>query len=622
MIDKNPQFSGTLIPSPNDSEDVSYRSIFERADQMLQLGEFESAELLYKELLEQSPLSARVHNNLGALYQRMKRYDVAEDCFKAALQIDPKRLESQVNLGAIYQMNGLLGQAESCFRGALQINPNRIDACVNLGIVLRLSGSLVEAELMLNHAITCDPMGSEAYNNLGIVLHDLGRLKDAFMSFKSAVEINPNYAAAYNNMGSVFRDQKQLDPALACYRKALSLDKTFADAHNNTGAIYLSMGKLDDAKRHFRKALALKESFPEALTNLATIYRKKNQHDKAFDLYEQAIAADSEYAEAHFGLSELLLYVGKDLFRGWQEHKWRWKKIEFRSQWQTFDCPIWQGEPLNGKTILVWAEQGVGEEILYATMIPDLIEQGANVVLECEPRLVPLFQRSFPNVICFARKEHIDPSINHMNLDFHIAMGDLGEWVRPKLASFPNQPNNFRVDLNLRNALREKYKAMGQGPLIGISWKSTNADIGREKSLGLPEWVSVLTPSHQATFIDLQYGDTKIERQKFEKTTGVHLIHDDTIDQMQDLDAFAAQVAALDLVISISNTTVHVAGAVGVPTWTLLSSAPLWRWFEGHNVCLWYPSVQFFRQQHLGNWHAVIKTVSVALDEWLTHKPN
>jgi len=376
MAENRTENSATFL---TDTGDFFSGTVSEYADHMAECGEFEKAEFIYKKLLGQFTSSVPLHNNLGAVYLTMGRYDDAKDCFSKALEIDPNKLEAHVNLGSACQLKGQFDQAETCFRNALRMNPNCVDACVNLGTLMRLDGKLFEAEEILNHAITCEPRCSEAYNNLGIVLHELGHLKAAFTAFKKTLEINPGYSNAYNNMGSVFRDQKQLEPALACYRKAFVLDPASVEAHNNYGAIYLSLGDLEEAELHFQNALKFKKDFHPALVNLAIVFHKKRRHDEALLLFEQVIAADPEQVEAHFGLSELLLYLGVDLLRGWQEHKWRWKKSKLRPQWQEFDCPIWQGEPLNGKSIFVWAEQGIGEEVLYATMIPDLIEQGANV---------------------------------------------------------------------------------------------------------------------------------------------------------------------------------------------------------------------------------------------------
>lgn len=555
------------------------------------------------------PRSPSGHNNLGIVYLRLNQPNEAQKSFIAALEQDPELIEALINLGSIYQTEGHVRKAEKCFRDALAVDPNSAEAGVNLGALLRLKGNLPEAEEILRHAIACAPSLASAHNNLGIVLHEQVRLKDAFMAFKKALEIDPSFVDAYNNLGSVFRDQNQLDAALACYDKALTLDDAYADTHNNNGAVLQTLGRLDEAETHFRRANELKPGFPPALTNLGTVLHKAGDHAQAQKYYESAIAADPEYAEAHFGLAELLLYVGDDLKRGWQEHFWRWQKKELRDQRQTFACPLWQGEALHQKTIRIWGEQGIGEEIMYATFIPDLIEQGATVQLECEDRLVPLFERSFPTSVCRGRG-NVRPF--DAAPDFHCAAAELGQWLRPKLTDFPVQPKLLNVNQERRNELREKYRSSNGRPLIGISWFSRNPEMGWEKSIDLTAWAALLKHADKATFVDLQYGDTSDQRAQLEAATGTQLVHDPDIDQMQDLDGFAAQVAAMDLVISISNTTVHMAGALGIPTWCLLSDAPLWRWFKGRDDCLWYAPVQFFRQSSRGDWDTVLERVERA----------
>ncbi|NQV99636.1 MAG: tetratricopeptide repeat protein [Rhodospirillales bacterium] len=607
-------------------------------------GDFDGAQSLYQKILEQQPDHGRClyflglllsqrgalqqaagymarglaidpsspsgHNNLGTVYQRLNQPANAEKSFLAAIERDGGLLEAHINLGSIYQAEGRPAEAEACFIRALKINPDSAEACVNLGAVRRLTGQLKDAEMILRHAVQCAPGLASAHNHLGIVLHEQERLQDAFMAFKAALEIDPGFIDAYNNMGSVFRDQNQTDAALACYNKALSLDDNCADAHNNIGAVLQSLGRLDEAELHFRRANDLRPDFPPALMNLGTVLHKSGRHGEARDLYERAIAVDAQYPQAHFGLAELILYMGEDLKPGWLEHFWRWKKPELRDQWRHFDCPMWRGEELDDKSIVVWGEQGIGEEILYATMIPDLIERGARVIVECENRLLPLFARAFPGATCLARDDASDWS---ETADYHCAAADLGAWLRPDMPSFPERGPLLQADPARRDALRHAYKAGGDGPLIGISWFSRNPEMGWEKSIDLQAWAPFLKSAGPATFVDLQYGDTGSQREVFEAVTGIGLIHDDSIDQMRDLEGFAAQIAALDLVISISNTTVHMAGALGVPTWCLLSSAPLWRWFKDREDCPWYPSVRFFRQGARGNWDAVIARVGAAL---------
>ena len=261
--------------------------------------------------------------------------------------------------------------------------------------------------------------------------------------------------------------------------------------------------------------------------------------------------------------------------------------------------------------MLVWGEQGVGDEILFAGMVPDLIEAGAKVVLECDPRLVPLFERSFPGVGYLARGAA--GARLEGTFDYQIPSGSLGRWLRPDLKAFPKRTALLAADEPRRDALRRKYLEAGGEFLVGLAWRSKNPRIGGLKSMRLSD-LAALFDVPGARFVDLQYGDTADERAALTKATGKTLLHDDGIDQMADLDAFAAQVAAMDLAVSVSNTTVHVAGALGVPAWVMLSTAPMWRWMSDAEGSPWYPSVRLFRQARRGDWADVVKRIRAALE--------
>ena len=198
-------------------------------------------------------------------------------------------------------------------------------------------------------------------------------------------------------------------------------------------------------------------------------------------------------------------------------------------------------------------------------------------------------------------------------------MGDLGFWLRPERDGFPSRKNYLRADVKRRDILRTSYLDGSESILIGLSWFSRNPEMGWEKSIDLKDWLPLLEVPG-VTFVDLQYGDTFAQRETLQKQTGIEIIHDETVDQLADLDAFAAQVAAMDMVVSISNTTAHMAGALGVPTWVLLSEVPLWRWFQDRTDSPWYPSVQLFRQRRSGGWPEVMGEVAAALREWLATK--
>ncbi len=475
---------------------------------------------------------------------------------------------------------GRLADAEREYRAALSRDPGALVAQVNLGVVLRDQGRKEEARDSYRRALSIDPDVAEVHYGLGLVLQELNEGDEAIACFRRAVEIKPDYVEALNGLAIGLQKQGNPAEAIETFERALEIDPGFAEAHNTLGNLYHREGRPDDAVAAFRRAIAI----------------------------------NPDYAEAHRNLSQALLLAGS-LDEGWREAGWRWKCRDFPSEKRDFPQPLWAGEPLAGQKILVWGEQGVGDEVHFAAMVPDLLDAGAKVVLESDPRLVPLFRRSFPGVECAPRETPPAAETGAEDIDFQAPSGDLGRWLRPDLESFPSPVPYLAADPARADGLRSKYREGGKDLLVGIAWVSKNPEIGKEKSMSLMDW-RPLTARTGIKFIDLQYGDTEEERRTFEKKTGTPVLHDGDIDQMADLDAFAAQVAAMDLVVSVSNTTVHISGGLGVPTWVLLNSLPLPVWMLGREDSPWYQSMRLFRQAEAGDWTDVVLRVEGELGKF------
>ncbi|HIN20755.1 MAG TPA: tetratricopeptide repeat protein, partial [Rhodospirillales bacterium] len=403
-------------------------------------------------------------------------------------------------------------------------------------------------------------------------------------------------------------EQGRLGEAAASYRKALSVDPDYAEAHTSLGTVLKAMGRLEDAAASHEKAIRLKPDLAEAHSNLGSVRQEQGRLGEAAASYRKALTIKPDYPELHFDLGIVHLLMG-DFDNGWREYNWRWRMQDFSSRRAEYDKPLWDGGDLGGKRLLVWSEQGIGDEIMFAGLIPDLIERGIDVILESEPRLVPLFARSFPPVTCIAKGGANQP------FDFHIPTGGLGQVLRPSLGSFPDPAPYLVADPELRTTLRDRYHNQGAGALVGLAWHSASPYAGRESSLTLPE-LHPLLETPEVTFVNLQYGDTADQRSAFARETGIDIVHDDQVDQMADMDAFASQVAAMDLVVSIDNSAAQLAGALGVPTWGLLRAVPFWLWGMNGDDSIWYPSMRLFRQSRPGDWNGVIKRVCRALGEW------
>jgi ADP-heptose:LPS heptosyltransferase len=281
------------------------------------------------------------------------------------------------------------------------------------------------------------------------------------------------------------------------------------------------------------------------------------------------------------------------------------------------NIPLWRGEDLGGKAVLVWGEQGLGDQILFASLIPDLLRRAARVVVACDPRLATMFSHAFPDVSIVCQEGYAGHVIAEISVDTVIAAGSLGQLFRPDRESFAAQAPFLAPDPSRVEELRARYKAWSGGlPVIGVSWRSSRQDIGAAKSVPLKDWAGMLQ-GVRAAYVSLQYGDVADELTMAEKL-GLPLFEDMEIDTTHDLAGQADQIAAMDLVVSVSNTTVHVAGGLGKSVWTLapLGAGRMWYWFAPATppaASLWYPSMRVFHQSDPGNWTPVLERVRNAL---------
>ena len=360
---------------------------------------------------------------------------------------------------------------------------------------------------------------------------------------------------------------------MAQLQKALALQPDYAEAHSNLGMAYWGLGKLDQAVASFRVSIALNPKLAMARKNLGIVLLLRGQ-----------------YAEA------------------WDEYDWRWTAD--RIPLRPFPYPLWLGKNVDGE-ILIWGEQGPGDEILQAGMMEDLVRHGLNVVWECDPRLVPLFQRAQPNVRVVGREN--PPRDMGPNVKAHLPAASLGHMVRNDARRFPKDRRGYlRADSERAAKLRAALNLAPGEKLVGVSWVSKNVTFGEKKSTKLTDWAEILrTPGIR--FIDLQYGDTRAERAALTSELGLSLTHVEGLDLRDDLDGLAALISICDLVITVSNTTAHVAGALGVPVWIFVTAGggKLWYWgTEDVTVPAWYPSATIIRQRAGEPWSVALHTAA------------
>jgi tetratricopeptide (TPR) repeat protein len=507
--------------------------------------------------LDPRHLPAWLH--LSQLLRRTGETAAALAAIGRALALDPEHTGARYHEGLLHLEAGDRATAEASFRRVQARDPRHVPALVNLGVLLRETGRAAEALVCFQRAAATDPANVEALNNLGLALHHDGQSRDAIRLFKRVLQLKPGSSEALLNWGTALRDEGDLEGAAARFREALAAAPGFLEAQINLGSVLLELRRLPEARASFERALELRPHSAEGLAGLAQVGLREQRFGEAWEHYEQRFHTRPPTASVR---SMALPRLGPDNFAG-------------------------------ARRVAVWMEQGVGDQILYSTLLPELLRRGMEVVAETDRRLVGLYRRGEVAL------EFVDPEAFPAAIarcDRQVPLGALPGLFRPDAASFAAQPRSIlRADPARVAAYRDQ---IGPGPVIAIAWrtlhKGSKQGLGQRKSIPL-EAFGHLARASGARLVDLQYGDVGEERQAFEARHPGVLVRLDGLDAFSDLDGVAAALVACGRLVSSSNVTPHLAGALGVPAWLpyLGNWPPFFYWVPGPDGrSLWYPSVR------------------------------
>jgi tetratricopeptide (TPR) repeat protein len=598
-----------------------------------QSGRLTEAEQIYRQILEANPQHADAVHLLGMIEHANARHDAAIGMIRKAIAINPNEPHYHSNLGTVLQAQGKLDEALASFEQALALKPDLAEVHSNFGNILLTQGKLDQAVTCQERALALKPDCAEAHFNLGNVRKAQANFDAAVECYKRALALKPGMVAAETNLGSVLYNQGKLDEAEAALQRALALRPNHPEAHSNLGSVLQARNKLDEAVACYERALALKPDRPEVLSNLGTALHAQDQLDEAVTCYERALAVNPDFAEAHHNLGCVLFSLGHvdealarhskaltlqpdypqarfaeslaqlckgDFAAGWHNYESRWITKDHDTPRRAYSQPLWTGEKLASGRLLIWGEQGIGDEIMFAGLIPDVIRTGNPVVLDSIARLKPLFARSFPGVEVISG--HRPGDNPEPDIAAHSPSGSLPRLFRLSNAAFAATTSPYLIaDPEKRERFRNRY-ADGRR-LAGLAWHTNNRKTGRSRSMDLSLFAPLLARP-DIRWISLQYGDHQASEP---------ILVDRSVDQLQDMDDFAAQIAALDFVVTIDNSTAHLAGALGVPVYVLLPFAADWRWLDAGERSPWYPTMRLFRQPKLRDWPSVLEKVNAAL---------
>lgn len=508
-----------------------------------------------------------------------------------------ERITATLAMGRSHHNQGHLGLAEGCYRQVLALDANNAEALHLLGVVALQSNAAEEAVRLIKRAVRKNPREPAMLVNLGAAHRKAGQLAEARAAYEAALKLAPNLADAYFNLSKVLFDMGDMDGALVASEKCIALNPGQAEAYLNLGNACKFKADSDRAMAAYEQALKLAPGLAQAWGNIAAIHIDRCDFTRAIELLDRAVSLDPGAGELRFKRSLVALRMG-DFAQGWEDYESRF--VADKEKVPRFEAPppYWTGEDLKDKTILLWTEQGLGDEVLYASMIGEVIAQARSCIIECSPRMVPVFARSFPAATVVRYRGQGLRTTAPTEFDTQIAVASLGRFFRRSLAEFPRHTGYMKAAAARTAELRARYRAAAPGNLVvGVSWRSKNDSIGEWKSTQLSDWSEVLRVPG-VTFVNLQYGDCAQELKAVKDQMGVAVVQDPEVDPMKNVDDFFAQVAAMDMVITTSNTTAHAAGSLNVPTWLLLNSGPaaLWYWFIDRDDSPWYPSVRIFRR--------------------------
>jgi tetratricopeptide (TPR) repeat protein len=535
-----------------------------------QAGDLARAEALYRQALQADPAHAGGWFLLGLACRGRGDLAAAEAGYREALRLRPDFFEALNNLGNVYAAQGRLDEAAAYYRRLLQLRPDYVEAHNNLGAALRYLGDFDGAAASYRAALRLRPNYPDALNNLGDVLTRQGRLDEAVATFRDALRQRPDYPEAYSNLGVALRQQGKFDDAVASYRDALRCRPGYVEVHYNLGMAYWEDGRPEEAVAWYRRALELRPDYAEALFYLGQALRALGRRDEALAAYRRLLDLDpGNDAEAHLGRALARLLLG-DYAQGWPEYEWRWRTSEFGRP--PARAPSWDGSPLDGRTILLHAEQGLGETLQFVRYAALVKARGGTVVLACQRPLLRLLA-GCPGVDRLVPQDAAWPAcdVQAALLSLPALLGTTSPAAVPATVPY----------LSADPALVEQWRrelARFPGFRVGVSWQGNPRNrLDRYRSVPLRLFAELARVDGVRLF-SLQKGAGTEQLQALPADCPVVDLGSRLDEASGPFLDTAAVMKGLDLVITVDTALAHLAGALGVPVWIVLAATSDWRW--------------------------------------------
>lgn len=624
-------YDKALALAPNDADAYYNRGVALQA-----MGRNEEAVQSYDRALALSPEDAQAHNNRGVALNELKQHDAALASFERALGLWPDFFEAHNNRGNAYREKSQFEEALACFDRAIELNPRFADAHSNRGIALQGLGRTEDAIESYGRALRWNPESAEAYHNRAITYFELERWELALKNSQQAIRLRPDYREAYSWLARTLLEMREYEAALKSFDVAVRLGLDTAELHERRSAVLLELKRFDEALRAIDRALAV-EDLPIAYCSRGSIYLHMEQYSEAQACYEQALAKAPDMAEAHQNLALVLGHDGQieaalasfakalaidpdlhlarwnralmrlrhgDLLEGWRDYEARWKTktLEVYRERSDFAQPLWLGEaPLEGKTILLHSEQGIGDTLQMCRYVAEVAQLGARIVLRVQSAL-PAVLAGLPGVVAIVQKGDPLPAF-----DYHCPMMSLPLAFKTTVDTIPAAQGYLAPD-PVRVAHWQARLGARSRPRVGVVWSGSAGHKGdRHRSIALADFATLV--GADCEFIALQKEVRAADQAVLDGLPQLRFVG----DQLHDMADTAALCSLMDLVITVDTSVAHLAGAIGKPTWILLQAEPDWRWMLERSDSPWYSSVTLYRQPAGASWQPVLEKVDADL---------
>ncbi len=633
----------------------------------------------FNKAIQINPLYAEAYNNRGNALKEKEEYTLALESYKKAIHLNQNYIDAISNVGVVYDIIGDFTKAKKYFNQAILLDPSNTALLYNLANclfnsedyqraiavcqkIINLDASFYyaynriglcciqleredEAKKFFENAIKIKRDYAEGLTNYGFLLQKLRNYSLASVQFEKALKINPNSDEAVVNLSKSYIDDGRLSKAVEVAKKGLSLNSKNIPLSKNLIASLLLLNSFDEASVECKKILSIENNDPDTINLMGTILEKQGYYVQAKKHFLRALELDKNFALAKLNIAAIYLLEGniheanrvytdikkeqsdnpevlyqrsafalklENFKEGWKYYEYRWKIMpQNKVIWPIQDKSLWAGE--KGKRVVLWREQGIGDEIICLSLVPEVKEMCDILSVYVDPRLQALCKRAMPEINFVKDIEELQS----VEREYHLPLGSVPGLIRNDISDFDRTVKGYmKADPQRVESIRNELK-LEDKMVVGISWTSFKSLSQAKKSIRLRDMEKIFS-SLDVVLVNLQYGDVEDEIREFKEATGIDVVQCASVDNREDLDGLAALIEVCDLIVSTSNVTVHLAGALAKETWVMLPRVLInfW-WLIERTDSIWYPSLKLYRQSKLDDWDSVYVSIKKDLQSKL-----